>query len=201
MSVTVSPKPNQPIRIDDDLVLSLEAAERRDFRHPGNSLERRADREILQRAQFGEIHPSGAVFQHVLIDPAHATRIGPERRRYAWWQELLDPSQLLEHACPRPVDVRALAEDGIGEAHAEHRVAADRLHARRTLQRAHERVGDLVLDQVGAATHPLGVDDDLRVREIRQRIKWGLACGVGREQREHEHRAEDHPLMTDRPTR
>ena len=192
------PEAHQPIRIDDDLVLPLEAAERRDFRHTGDRLERRADREILQGAQFGEIHPSGAVFQHVLIDPAHATRIGPERRRYPWWQELLDPSQLLEHACPRPVDVGALAEEGIREAHAEHRVAADRLHARRTLQRAHERVGDLVLDQVGAAAHPLGVDDDLRVREIRQRIKWCLACGVGREQREHEHRAEDHPLMTDR---
>jgi hypothetical protein len=49
------PEAHQPIRIDDDLVLSLEAAKRRDFRDTGDGLERRADHEILQRAQFGEV--------------------------------------------------------------------------------------------------------------------------------------------------
>ena len=76
------PEAHQPIRIDDDLVLPFEAADRRDFRHAGDRLERRADGEILQGAQLGKIHPAGAVFQYVLIDPAHATRIRTERRRY-----------------------------------------------------------------------------------------------------------------------
>ena len=126
-------------------------------------------------AQLGEVHAARAVLQHVLVDPADAARVGTERRRDARGQQLLHASELLEHARARPVDVGALAEDGVGEAHAEHRVAADRLDAGRALQRAHERIGDLVLDQIGTAAHPLGEDDDLRVGEIRQRIERRLS--------------------------
>ncbi len=67
--------------------------------------------------------------------------------------------------------------------------------ARRALQRAHERIGDLVLDQVRTPPHPLGVDNHLRVGDVGQRVKRRLADGVGRPQCQHEHHAEHDPCV------
>ena len=61
-----------------------------------------------------------------------------------------------------------------------------------------ERIRDLVLDQIGAAPHPLGEDDDLRVGEVRQGIERRLADRVDRPEGEHQHRAKDEPLVSDR---
>ena len=120
---------DEPIGVDDNLVLPLEATERGDLGHAGHGLQRRPHREVLQRAQLGEVHLSAAVFQHVLIDPAQPAGIGPERRRDAGRQQLLHAPELLGHARPRPVDVGAIVEDGVGETHAEHRVATYRADA------------------------------------------------------------------------
>ena len=46
------PKADEPIRIDDDLVLSLEASQRGDLRNADDGLQRRPDGEVLQRAEF-----------------------------------------------------------------------------------------------------------------------------------------------------
>ena len=42
------PEADQPVGVDDDLVLALESAERGDLRHAGHRLQRRADGEVLQ---------------------------------------------------------------------------------------------------------------------------------------------------------
>jgi hypothetical protein len=104
---------------------------------------------------------------------------------------LLHAPELLRHAGARPVDVRPFVEQRVHETHPEHRVPANGLDARRALQRADEGIGDLVFDEVRTATHPLRVDDDLRVGESRQRMEWRLTHGVGGEERERDHRAED----------
>ena len=80
-------------------------------------------------------------------------------------------AHVLEHAAARPVDVGAVLEDDVDERHPEHRLAAHRLHLGRGDQRGRDRVGDLVLDQIGALPHPLGEDDHLHVGEIRDGVE------------------------------
>ncbi len=189
---------DETVRVEDDLVLALEPTERGHLRDAGHGLQRRTHREVLEGAELGQVHPSGVVLQDVLIDPAHAAGVRPECRRHVWRQQLLHAPQLFEDPGTGPVDVSALVEQGVGEAHAEHRVAAHGHDAGRALQGANERVGDLVLHQIGAAPHPLGVDDDLRVGDVGQRIERRLSDGVRGPRGEQQHDAEHDPLVPGR---
>ena len=192
------PEAHESVRVDHDLVLPFESAERRHLGHPGHGLKGGAYGEILQRPEFREIEATGGIGQDVLVDPSDTAGIGPQCRGDAGRQQLLHPTELLEHTRPRPVDVGALVEERVGETHAEHRVPTHGLHARCALERADQRVRDLVFDQIGTAAHPLRVDDDLRVGQIRQRVERRLADGVGGPQRQREDGREDDPLVADR---
>ena len=82
----------------------------------------------------------------------------------------LDLREVLEDAGAGPVDVGPVLEDDVDVGEAEVGEAADRLDLRRAEKRRHDRVGDLVLEDVGAPV-PARVDDDLRVREVGNRVE------------------------------
>ena len=140
------PKPAQALRVDDDVVLLDEAADAGDFGDAFGLGEAVAHVPVLQRAQFGERAVLGE--QGVLIDPADAGRVGPERRGDAGGQAAGRGVQVFEDARARPIDVGAVLEDHIDERHAEIREAAHHARLRHGEHGGGERIGDLVLDHL-----------------------------------------------------
>ena len=63
--------------VEHDLVLLHHAADGRDLGHVRDRLQLELQEPVLQRAQLREIVPAAAVDQRVLVNPAHARRIGP----------------------------------------------------------------------------------------------------------------------------
>ena len=150
--------------IDDDAVLLDEAA---DAGNLGDALglgQAEADFPVLQRAQVGERF----VLAHhrVLIDPADAAGVRSEGRGHAGGQPLGCGVEVFKDTAARPVDVGAVLEDDVDERHAEERKATHDLRARHGKHRSGQRIGDLIFDHLRSLARKLGVDDDLRVREI-----------------------------------
>ena len=181
----------EPRRVHRHLVLLLVPADAGHLRDAGDAPERVAQGEVLERAQLVEPVLPGGVDERVLQGPADARRVGAEPGLHALREPLLDGPERLRDAAARPVDVRPLLEDDVDERHPEHREAAHVRHARRRHERRDERVGDLVLDERRAPAHPLGVHDDLRVREIRDRVELHRPDGPRRPEQGREHRHED----------
>jgi hypothetical protein len=151
--------------IHGDLVLSDEASEAGDFGDAGHGLKVVADHPVLQGAEVRERVFSAAVDQRVLEDPSDAGRVGPELRRDTCRKPGLDLGEVLERPAARPVEIRPFLEDDVDVRETEVGQAADRLHTRSAEQCRHDRVGDLVLDDVGASV-PARIDDHLRVGEV-----------------------------------
>ena len=161
----------EPYRIEVDLVLLHEPADAGHFRHARHAREPAPQVPVLEAAQVGERVPPGVVDERVLEDPADAGRVGSDRRVDALGQLAADALQVLDDAAARPVDVGAVLEDDVDVRDAEIGEAADRLHVRRRDERRDDRIGDLVLDQIGTAARPLGRDDHLHVRDVRHRVE------------------------------
>jgi len=98
-----------------------------------------------------------------------------------------------------PVEIGAVLEDGVDERVPEERIAAHDLHPRGGDEFGDDRVGDLVLDEVGAAALPLGEDDHLRVGEVGQGVERRVAQAVDAAERERADEQEDHELVARAP--
>ena len=155
----------QTIRIDLNLVLSHEAAERRDFRDAWYRLEVVAKRPVLIAAELVEPVTSRRVNKGVLKNPADAGRVGTELRPYALRQPRQNTRQVLQRARPRPIDVGPFLEHDVDVREPEVRQPANRLDFRRTEHRGHDGIRDLVFDDVRTPV-PARVDDYLGVAEI-----------------------------------
>ena len=144
------------------------------------------------RARVGEVQ----LLRHhrILVDPADAGGVGTDRRRHAGRQSRGRAVEEFEHARARPIDVGAVLEDDVDEGDAEEREAAHHLRLRHRQHRRRQRIGDLVLDHLRRLTGIFGVDDHLRVGEIRngierqmdQRINAGRGGKAGAEQHQQQ---------------
>ena len=161
----------QPIRIEFDLVLLYEAADRSDFRNPWHGFERIAHVPILQAAEVGETVSMALVDQRVFVNPARAGRVGPNHRIHASRKLACDLLQVFQHAAPRPVDVSTVLEHDEYIRVVGHRLRANRFDVRRRQHRGDDRIGNLILDQIGRLSHPFGVDDHLDVGDVGQRVE------------------------------
>ncbi len=138
------------VRVQRHLVLLLEAAHARDLRDAGHRLHGVPQEPVLIRADLvGRVLPA-LVDEGVLVDPADARRVRPELGLHAGGEARLDRRELLEDARARPVDVGPVLEDDVDVREAEVREAPDRLHLRRAEEGRHDRIRDLVLEDVGA---------------------------------------------------
>ena len=183
------PKLRKPLRIDHHVVLLDEAADARDFRDAFGLGKAVAHVPVLQRAQFGE----RAVLrqQRVLVDPADPGRIGAERRRDAIGEAARGAIEIFEHARARPIDVGAVLEDHIDERDPEIREAAHHARLRHGEHRGRQRIGDLILDHLRRLAGIFGVDDDLRIGEVGDRIQRQMKDRI-ESRRDGEHRADHH---------
>ncbi len=166
----------QASRIDDDRVLAHEAADAGDLGHAVRLGDGEADLPVLRGSELGK----RALGRHhgVLVDPADAGRVGTQRRRHAIGKLALGGGQIFEHARTRPVEVGAVLEDDVHEAHAEEREAAHDARLGHAQERRRQREGHLVLHHLRRLARVFGVDDDLGVGEVGDGVERHLAHGV-----------------------
>src|SRR5262249_49384009 len=101
----------QTIRIQFDLILSDESANRRNFGNSRNRLERVANLPILQTSQVGETKIVASIDQQILIYPSRPGRVGADDGMHATWEAALQLLHVLQHAAARPVDVGSIFKD------------------------------------------------------------------------------------------
>ena len=104
----------QLVGVDLHLVLLDEPADAGDLGHPVDRSEFVPEEPVLDAPQFRQVVPVAP--EHVLVDPAHARGVGPERGVHARRQAVGHVAQVLQHAAAGPVDVRAVLEDDVYEA-------------------------------------------------------------------------------------
>ena len=106
---------------------------------------------------------SALIDECVFEDPADAGRIGSNDRIDALRKLAADALEILYDPAARPIHVRAVFEDHVDVRDAEIGEATHGLHVRRRDQRRHDRIGNLIFNEIRAAPHPLGRDDRLDV--------------------------------------
>ncbi|EKD38142.1 MAG: hypothetical protein ACD_75C00848G0002 [uncultured bacterium] len=143
-----------------------ETAERGNLGHAGHAFERQLDIIVLERAQLGEILLAAFVDHGIGETPADAGRIGAQHRIDVGRQLAPHRLQIFEDPAACPVDVGPFLENRIDEGTALVGEAADHLDLGGGKEGRGDRVGDLVLDQVGRPPHPFGENDDLGFAEI-----------------------------------
>ena len=182
----------EAVGIEIDLVLLHEPADARDFCDARHRLQRVSDIPVLQGLKLLQGRVTCLIDERILEDPTDTGRVRTEDRRHALRQLVRDGGQLLQHAAARPVHVGAVFENHVHERHTEHGLSADGRDARRSEHRADDGIGDVVLDQVGRATHPFRKNDHLHVREVRDGVEGRVAQGqdapCGRKPDEQERR-------------
>ena len=166
-----------------DLVLADEAADTADLGHVRHGIELVADEPVLQRAQLRKIVPAfrcllGVDGQIVLVDPAQAGGVGAEFRFDAVREVVAEIAQAFQDARAGEVVVNVLLEDHGDKREAEHGGGADGLDAGEALQVDRHRIGDLVLDFLGAAPRPIGEHDHLVLAQVRDRVHRRVVQGA-----------------------
>ena len=109
----------QFVRVEHDLVLPHHAADTCHFGHVRHSLQFVFEKPVLQCAQLRQIHFPGAVYQCVLVNPAHTGGIGPQRGFGLRRQTRLHLIEVFEHAGASPVRIGAVLEQDVDERIAE----------------------------------------------------------------------------------
>src|SRR5690606_19242065 len=94
--------------VDDDLVLLLEPADGRHLAHAAYGLELVLEVEVLDAPELREVVGAGGVAERILVDPADARRVRPQRRLCSLGETTLDLREVLQHAATRPVHVGAV---------------------------------------------------------------------------------------------
>ena len=186
----------EPLGVDDDLVLLLEAADGGDLGDALDGLELGLEVEVLRAPKLGQVVGPRRVAERVGVDPADAGRVRPERGRDAVGQAVADLAEVLQHAAARPVQVGAVLEDDVDEARPEHRVAADRPRAGHGQEGRGQRVRHLLLDDLRPLAGVVGADDDLDVAEIRDGVDGCRDRGPGAQARHHQrHQSDQQPVV------
>ena len=126
------------------------------------------DEPVLQSAQFGQrkITPE----YRVLVHPTHARGIRPQLRTHTTRQAARRKVEVFQHTRTRPVNVSAVLENHIDERRAKEREPPYHLGSRHTQHSRRQGISDLILHHLRGLSWIFGVDDDLDVGQIRQRV-------------------------------
>src|SRR2546430_9242469 len=95
----------------------------------------------------------------------------PPRSTLFPYTTLFRSVQILEHARARPVRIGAVLEQDVDERIAEHRVAAHGFRSGYREHRRRQRIGDLVLDEIGRAPSELQSQSNLVCRLLLEKKK------------------------------
>ena len=161
-----------PVRVEHHLVLPHHAADAGHLRHVRDRLQLELQEPVVERAQLADVVPAACGRPARTRRPSRRrSRPGPSEALAPGGQPALHLVEVLDDARARPVRVGLVVEQDVDERVAEERVAADRLRAGHAEHRRGERIGDEVLDDLRRLAGVGRADDDLRVREVGQRIQ------------------------------
>ena len=185
----------KPIGVDRDLILLDKAADARDLGDALDAFEGELDGVVLDGAELCQVIVARFIDQGVLESPAEARRIGTEHRIDIGGEFVPDRLDVLEDPAPGPVDIRSLFEDHIDKGTAEIGKTPHRLDLGGGEQGRGDRVGDLVFDQIGAASGPFGVDDHLGVAQVGEGVqRRSLQRPVSPENQKGHEQEDDKPV-------
>ena len=122
----------QSIRIDVDLILLDESADRRHFGDPGHRIQLVADEPVLEGPQLAQ--RMARALHGVPEDMADAGGVGAQRRRHTRRQGLRHQTHALEHPRARKVQIDLVLEDDIDHRKPERRLRSDDADAGQALQ-------------------------------------------------------------------
>ncbi len=179
-----------------DLILLLESADRRDFSDSSSRLQRRLDEALVQKAKLAQVADALPVEQRILKDPTHAARVRADRDVRVGWELRSDGIKAVGQILPHDRPAAWILEDHVHERVPHMRGTANRLNVGRAGQCPDHRFGDLRFDDLRAA-RPLGVDDDLRIRDVRDGIQRGRAECVHAESSDRRHETPHEPAESD----
>ena len=157
----------QFVGIDIHLVLPHEPADARHFGHAGNGCQLITQVPVLNASKVGEALPVTVIDQYILIDPTRTGRVRADRRMHIGRKPAGNRLQILHNPRTGPINVRPVFEDNKNIRVIEHGLRAYRLHLRRSQERGHNRIGNLVFDDVGWFTYPGYKDDRLLSSDVR----------------------------------
>ena len=186
---------DEAVGVDGDLVLFDETADAGHLGNAGNALHAQLDDIVLDGAQFGKVVTARLIDDGIGKTPAEARGVGAEYGIDIGGNLVLDRLEIFEDPASRPVDIGPLLEDDIDEGAAEEGKPPDGLDLGRRQQGGRNRVGDLVLDQIGAPARPFRVDDDLRVAQIGDGIQRRIPERPGTPDQGEGHNKEDYEFV------
>jgi hypothetical protein len=115
------------------------------------------------------------IHDEVLIHPACAGGVGTDHRFGRGGETPRDLLEIFEHTRTCPVEIGAVLEHNEHVGIAEHGRGAHGLHPRRGEQGGHDRVGNLILDDIGRLI-PRRMNDHLDVGNVGQGISGIRRC-------------------------
>ena len=184
------------VGIHRHLVLLDEAADGGDFRHAFDRGQLVAQIPVLHGAQFGQVAVGG--IERIHEGPADAGGVRAEAGRDALRQLPAQAAEIFEHAAARPIGIGAVLKNHIDEGEAVERIAAHDLGLRHREHLGRDGIGDLVLDDLRRLAGPLGVDDDLHVRQVGDGVQRNVAHGVNAAQHQRDRAQQDDELVLER---
>ena len=161
----------QLVRVHHHLILAHHAADGGDFRDALDGLQLVLQKPVLNGTQLAQVVLAGAVDQRVLIHPADPGSIGAKRSADTFGQCGRNLTEVFQNPRARPVQIGAVFKDDIDEGVVEKRVPAHGHGARHRQHGGSQRVSNLVLDHLRRLAGIAGLDDDLHVGQIRNRVQ------------------------------
>src|SRR6266481_3151778 len=115
------------------------------------------------------------IHQCIFVNPARASGVGANRWVDIRRQSACNCLQILHNSRARPIKIGSILKYYEYVAVVKHCLRAHGFHIRRGQQRCHNRVCDLILNNVGGLAFPVRMNNDLDVGDVRQGVKWDLA--------------------------
>jgi hypothetical protein len=188
------------VGIEHHLVLAHHAADARYLGNVRYRFQLELQEPVVERSQLTQVPGAAAVDERVLVDPAHAGRVGAEGRIGACRQTALYLIEIFHDTRPGPVRIGLVVEQDVDEGVAEERITAHGLCARDAQHRRRQWIGDEILDDLRRLARKWRAHDHLRVREVGEGVERRLrhrpqACG------DQERRGDqDQEAVNDRPS-
>ena len=137
--------------------------------------------------------------EDIFIDPPGAGSVRTDGRMNIRGKSASNRLQVLHNPRTGPINIGPVFEHHEDIGIIEHGLRAYRFHSRRSQQCSHNRIGDLIFDDVGWLALPVGVNDHLHVRNVRQSVEGYMANRPHSRHRKQKHSGEDQEAIVCAP--
>src|SRR5580700_322551 len=189
----------QFVRIKLHLILTHEPTDARNFGHTWYGCQLVTQVPVLNASKIGQALLLTVIDEHILVDPTRTGRIGTDGGTDVCGKPTGNRLQILHNPRTGPIDIGPVLKHHKDVGVIEHGLRAYRFHPRPSQQRSDDWIGDLIFDDVGWLAFPIGVNDHLHIRNVRQGVQRNVAHGPDSSQREQKYPGEDQEAIVCAP--